>query len=134
MIFVSFIAGLSKVLFKQGRYSEAKYVAEAAINVYTKAGAACSSVFLNLARQTLAKCMIAQERWKEAIAQFDEIDDGMKNERDAFETRFGGDVDWSIALLATGQVTTAMEKLETGLKVTSEQFGQNHYRTGKKEK
>ena len=120
---------LSKVLFKQGRYSEAKYVAEAAINIYTKAGAACSSVFLNLARQTVAKCMIAQERWQEAIAQFDEIDDGMKNERDAFKTRFGGDVDWSIALLATGQVTKAMEKLETGLKVTSEQFGQNHYRT-----
>ncbi|MGD9241444.1 MAG: CHAT domain-containing protein, partial [Desulfobacterales bacterium] len=120
---------LSKVLFKQGRYSEAKYVAEAAINIYTKAGAACSSVFLNLARQTLAKCMIAQERWQEAIAQFDEIDDGMKNERDAFKTRFGGDVDWSIALLATGQVTKAMEKLETGLKITSEQFGQNHYHT-----
>jgi CHAT domain-containing protein len=120
---------LSKVLFKQGRYSEAKYVAEAAINIYTKAGAACSSVFLNLARQTLAKCMIAQERWQEAIAQFDEIDNGMKNERDAFNTRFGGDVDWSIALLATRQVAKAMEKLETGLKVASEQFGQNHYHT-----
>ena len=120
---------LSRVLFKQGRYSEAEYVAKAANNIYIKARAACSSVFLNLARQTVAKCMMAQKRWKEAIAQFNAIDDGMKNERDAFKTRFGGDVDWSIALLATGQVAKSMEKLETGLKVTSEQFGQNHYRT-----
>jgi CHAT domain-containing protein len=120
---------LSKILFKQGRYSEAEYVAKAAINIYIKARAACSSVFLNLARQTVAKCMISQERWKEAIAQFDAIYDGMKSERDAFKTRFGGDVDWAIALRATGQVAKSMEKLETGLKVTSEQFGQNHYRT-----
>jgi CHAT domain-containing protein len=120
---------LSRVLFKQGRYSEAEYVAKAAINIYIKAGAACSSVFLNSARQTVAKCMMAQKRWKEAIAQFNSIDDGMKNERDAFKTRFGGDVDWSIALLATEQVAKSMEKLETGLEVTSEQLGQNHYRT-----
>jgi CHAT domain-containing protein len=120
---------LSRILFKQGRYSEAEYVAKAAINTYIKARAACSSVYLNLARQTLAKSMMAQERWQEALAQFDAIREGMKNERDAFKTRFGGDVDWALALLATDQVAEAKEMLEYGLERTARRLGQKHYRT-----
>jgi CHAT domain-containing protein len=119
---------LSKVLFKQGRYSEAEYVAKCAINKYITHGADCSSIFLNLSTQVLAKSLAAQERWEKAIEQFEAIRDVL-SDLDLFEIRFSGDADWAIALLATGQIAKALEQLETGLEYTSEQFGQNHYRT-----
>jgi len=120
---------LSKTLFKQGRYSEAEHVSKCAINKYVIHGADCSSLFLNLSTQILAKSLTAQEKWEEAIEQFEAIQDGMKNDPDLFKIRFSGDVDWAIALLSTGQTAKAMEQLEIGLINTSQQFGQNHYRT-----
>ena len=120
---------LSKTLFKQGRYSEAEYVAKCAISKYVMHGADCSSIFLNFSTQMLAKSLTAQEKWEEAIEQFEAIREGMKNEPDLFKIRFSDDVDWAIALLATGQSAKVLEQLEAGLEHTSKQFGQNHYRT-----
>ena len=119
---------LSKVLFKQCRYSEAEYVAKCAINKYIIHGTDCSSIFLNLSTQVLAKSLAAQERWEEAIEQFEAIRDVMID-LDLFEIRFSGDPDWAIALLATGQIAKALEQLEKGFAYASEQFGQDHYRT-----
>ncbi len=119
---------LSKVLFMQGRYSEAEYVAKCAINKYITHGADCSSIFLNLSTQVLAKSLSAQERWEEAIEQFEAIRDVMID-LELFKIRFSSDPDWAISLLATGQIAKALGQLETGLEYTSEQFGQNHYRT-----
>jgi CHAT domain-containing protein len=120
---------LSKILFKQGRYWEAEYVAKCAILAYHQMSADCSSIYLNLSKQMLAKSLMAQGRWAEAIEQFEAISAGLKYDPDLFKTRFAGDVDWAIALLATGKNDEAMEQLKTGLKLTSGQFGENHYRT-----
>jgi CHAT domain-containing protein len=120
---------LSKILFKQGRYREAEYVSKCAILKYCQRGTDCSSIYLNLSRQMLAKSLMAQGRWEEAIKQFETIAAGLKNDQDLFKTRFAGDVDWAIALLATGRNTEAMKHLKTGLQPTAEQLGNNHYRT-----
>jgi CHAT domain-containing protein len=120
---------LSKILFKQGRYREAEYVAKCAILLYNQATADCSSFYLNLSRQMLAKSLMAQDRWQDAIEQFEAISVGLKNDPELFKARFAGDVDWAIALLATGKITEARQQLKTGLKLTSGQLGQNHYRT-----
>ncbi|GAF84327.1 unnamed protein product, partial [marine sediment metagenome] len=77
----------------------------------------------------LAKSLMAQDRWQDAIEQFEAISVGLKNDPELFKARFAGDVDWAIALLATGKITEARQQLKTGLKLTSRQLGQNHYRT-----
>ena len=120
---------LSKILFLQGRYREAEYVAKCAILIYNLNSTDCSSLYLNLSRQMWAKSLMAQGRWQDAIEQFDAISVGMKNDPDLFKARFAGDVDWAIALLATGKIAQAMQQLKTGLQHTSEQLGQNHFRT-----
>jgi CHAT domain-containing protein len=120
---------LSKILFRQGRYRESEYVAKCAILLYNQKAADCSSIYLNQSRQILAKSLMAQGRWQEAIEQFETIAVGLKNDPDLFKARFAGDVDWAIALLATGKISEAMRQLKTGLKLTSKQFGKNHYRT-----
>ena len=120
---------LSKILFRQGRFQEAEYVAKCAILKYCQRGVDCSSIYLNLSRQMLAKSLMAQDRWEEAIEQFEAISAGLKSAPDLFKTRFAGDVDWAIALLATGKIAEALQQLKTGLQFTSEQFGKNHYRT-----
>ena len=120
---------LSKILFRQARYREAEYVAKCAILLYNQEAADCSSIYLNLSRHMLAKSLMAQGRWAEAIEQFEAISVGLKNDPDLFKARFAGDVDWAIALLATGRNAEAAEQLKSGLKLTSRQVGKNHYRT-----
>ena len=120
---------LSKILFKQGRYREAEYVAKCAILLYNQEAAHCSSFYLNLSRHMLAKSLMAQERWTEAIEQFEAISAGLKDDPDLFKAAFAGDVDWAIALLATGQNAKAADHLKTAFQLTSRQLGKNHYRT-----
>ncbi|MGD9042940.1 MAG: tetratricopeptide repeat protein, partial [Desulfobacterales bacterium] len=120
---------LSKILFRQGRYHEAEYVAKCAILSYNQMPADCSSIYLNQSRQILAKSLMAQGRWQDAIEQFEIISDGLRSDPDLFKVRFAGDVDWAIALLANGKIAEAMQHLKTGLKLTSRQLGQNHVRT-----
>jgi CHAT domain-containing protein len=120
---------LSKILFKQGRYREAEYVAKCAILLNNQAAVDCASFYLNLSRQMLAKSLMAQGRWSEAIEQFETISAGLKNDPDLFKARFAGDVDWAVALLATGKNAEALQQLKNGLELTSRQLGKNHYRT-----
>ncbi len=120
---------LSKILFRQGRYREAEYVAKCAILNYNQDPTDCSSIYLNLSRQILAKSLMAQGRWQDAIEQFEIISFGLRSDPDLFKARFAGDVDWAIALLANGKIAEAMQHLRTGLKLTSRQLGQNHFRT-----
>jgi CHAT domain-containing protein/tetratricopeptide (TPR) repeat protein len=120
---------LSKILFKQGRYREAEYVAKCAILKYNQAWTDCSSIYLNLSRQMLAKSLMAQGRWQDAIEQFEAISAGLKNDPDLVKVQFAGDVDWAIALLAIGKIDEALQHLKTGLQLTSRQVGKNHYRT-----
>ena len=118
----------SRILIEQGRYSEAESVATAAINPYLS-NTDCSAVFYNLSRQTLARSLVAQQRWEEAVAQFERIKDDMKNEPDVFRLRFSGNTDWALALLALGQTGKATEILNSGLKLTESRLGKKHYQT-----
>lgn len=120
---------LSRILFEQGRYIEAEYTARASINKYLLTGTDCSSVFLNISRQTTARILMAQERWEEAVSQFDAIREGMKDDPEAFEARFSGDVDWALALFKTGRTSAAANMLRTGLDRTSKKLGEKHYQT-----
>ena len=118
---------MSKILFVQGRVRDAEILGKAAVNAYLISNTDCSSVFLNLSRKTVARAMMAQGRWKEALAQFDFIRDGMKNDPDAFDARFGGDVDWATALVVTGRIREAMDRLKVCLERTIKRFGEKHY-------
>ncbi len=120
---------LSRILLEQKRYSEAEYVARAAIAAYLSSNSHCSSIFLNLSRKMIACSMMAQNRWEEAISQFNIIRDAMKNDPEAFEARFGGDVDWATALLLTGQTRAAMDMLRVSLDRTIKRLGETHYST-----
>ena len=120
---------LSRILLELRRYSESEYVAKAAIIFYLSSYTECSSVFFNLSRKILACTMMAQNRWEEAISQFNTIGDAMKNDPEAFEVRFGGDVDWATALLLTGQTRAAIDMLRVSLDRTIERLGEKHYNT-----
>ena len=120
---------LAKILFKQGRYEDSEYMAKAAVNAYLFSGTNCSSVFLNVSRKILAQSLMAQERWDEALSQFEAIRQGMESDPDAFDARFGGDVDWALTLLSVGRIDEAAAMLDKGLERSKRHFGEKHYRT-----
>ena len=120
---------LGRILFDQGRYSEAEEVARAATNALLSTYPQCSSVFLNLSRQMVARALMAQERWEEALAQFDAIREDMKDDPETFETRFAGDVDWALTLLALRRMDEAAAMFEFSLERSRDLLGQENYRT-----
>jgi CHAT domain-containing protein len=120
---------LGRILFEQGRYSEAEEVARTAINAFLSTHPQCSSVFLNLSRQMVARSLMAQERWEEALAQFDAIREDMKDDPETFKTRFAGDVDWALTLLALRRMDEAAAMFEFSLETSRNLLGQKNYRT-----
>jgi CHAT domain-containing protein len=119
---------LSRTLFEQGRYHDAEYAAKASVNAYLSSfDTACSSVFLNIARQTLARSLMAQERWDEAVMLFELVREAMADDPEAFQTRFAGNVDWALSLMATGRTKEAIDMLEVAYDRTVEQLGEKDY-------
>ena len=55
--------------------------------------------------------MMAQGRWQDAIEWFETISAVLKNDPDLFKAGFAGDVDWAIALLATGKIAEEISGL-----------------------
>jgi len=123
---------LARILYEQGRYAEAEYVAKASVNAYLSSlNVECSSIFLNLANQTIARSLMAQGDWDKAVAQFEAIQEAMEDDTEAFEIRFLGNIDWALALLATGRTQEAATMLQQGLQRTEKQLGKKHYQTAK---
>ncbi|MCZ6770939.1 MAG: tetratricopeptide repeat protein, partial [Proteobacteria bacterium] len=120
---------MSKILLEQGRYSEAEFVGKAAVDQYISNGVNCSSLRLNGARQVVAQSLIARDRWADAVAQFEAIRKAMKDDVDAFESGFAGNVDWALALHETGRTEKAAQILQIALDRMRKRVGEKHYRT-----
>lgn len=109
------ITMLAAALFEQGRYADAEKLVRAAIESFVHAGAAQISIHLAAARKALGTALVAQGKWQEALAVYARNREAFKR-RDFLAERFaGGDVDWALALVKTGQAAQAVSMLEARL-------------------
>jgi CHAT domain-containing protein len=121
---------LSRIYMEQNRFEPAFRLADAAERAYIADGAHCSSLYLNLARHAAAEALMGLERWGEALAQYETIRDAMMpHTPEAFESRFSGDPDWALALLAAGRASEAAGMLKIALAEAEDRYGSDHVRT-----
>jgi CHAT domain-containing protein len=97
------------------------------VQEYINAGAACGTIFLNIAEQTVARALIAQGKWKEAAKHFDSIKESLQKSPEAFDARFQGDIDWAYSFILIGRLDEAKQILNLGYEKSNKQFGKNHY-------
>jgi tetratricopeptide (TPR) repeat protein len=118
---------LARVVFEQGRFRDAAVLALAAIDSLEHSGAAPESLPLVEARRTYGATLVAQQRWPEAIVEFEKMQAGL--ERDPLlARRYGtGDLNWAFALVRTGKPDAAQQMLQPMLERTRRRLGEDNY-------
>ena len=120
---------LSRILLIQGRAGDAETMARATLWKYSLELTYCSSLNYNKARIALANALGAQGKWSEALEVFNAVKDGLKNDVETFNAFFANNIDWSIALLHTGQAGEAKLKLLKAIPQSADRYGSDHYKT-----
>ena len=119
---------LSKVILSQGRFAEAETLARATLDIYDKIGIQSDSLQLNKARRTLARTLIYQQRWDDALIEYELIRRDLVENPDTFKNFFAADLDWALALLRAGRPaeaeTIAFRALERLDKLKKRRFKQ----------
>ncbi|MCH7486503.1 MAG: CHAT domain-containing protein [Proteobacteria bacterium] len=118
----------SEVLYEQGRYTEAETVARTTVKMFRGLCTAPENIQLAEARNSLAKTLVAQERWGHALEQYDTIRAAMAKDMDSYDRLFSGTLYKGLALLRTGRTDEAARDLAKALQRTEERLGSKHYR------
>jgi CHAT domain-containing protein len=125
-----YMTQLSRILYEQGRYLDAKYLAHWAIDYLTTSCALPSSVGLTSARHSKARALIGLGNWHEAVREFDKLRQSMVAEPEMFRLQYGSDPDWAVALLKSGRPVEAGKMLAEAYKNSSSRLGADHHRSG----
>jgi CHAT domain-containing protein len=124
------LSQLSRILYEQAHYEDAQYLAHWAITILIDSCADADSVALNSARHAKARALIGLGKWDDALYEFDKIREAMSEVPTLFESRFGADTDWGIALLKTGRAKQAENMFSAAYDITKSRLGPGHYQSG----
>ncbi|OGL20605.1 MAG: hypothetical protein A3K12_06000 [Candidatus Rokubacteria bacterium RIFCSPLOWO2_12_FULL_71_19] len=117
------VSSLSQVIFEQGRYREAELLAVAAVDIYERAGVVPESVTLADARKAVGTALVAQEKWREAIAEFEKRQAGIARGPLLVRKYGAADIDWGLALVKVGEAPRALPMMEASLQRTLRRLG-----------
>ena len=123
---------LARTIVEQGRYAEAEALARASLDIYARIGAPPDSFTMALARSELAASFVGQGGWEAARTEYDAIRRAMASDRDTLDKNVashGLRDDEAIALLKTGHLAEAVERLTVLLDRTRATVGDGHTRT-----
>lgn len=121
------VARLAWVLHSQGRFTDAERVARIASELLDRAGDARASYYPRMVQNQLGAALAAQERWSEAVTQFEKVaeDDGAYR---ASLSRLR-QVDFPLALLRVGRTAEAIPLLRAAVDRRTQSLGAQHYGT-----
>lgn len=117
----------TRLLLEQRRASEAETLARAAIEILEKIGATPDALFLVNARRQLATSFVPRGQYAKALEQYQAMQASASPE---FRHQLaGGDINWALCLVRTGQAEAARAMLEPllerSVKVTGEKSVQS---------
>ena len=117
----------SDILYEQGRYSEAREVAEIALEIFTQLELRSESLNIVNARRARATALSAEGRYREALKELETMKQGLAASPQLL-TRLGrGDIDWALALVRTGRISEAVAMIEPLAVELRARLGADHY-------
>jgi CHAT domain-containing protein/tetratricopeptide (TPR) repeat protein len=120
---------LSGILAEQGRYTEARELADTALDIFLRVGLQPQSLGVADARRARAAALTAEGRYADALAEFERMRAGLAADPALLSQIGRGDLDWVLALARTGQSARAVAMAGELLKETRERLGEQHYET-----
>ena len=126
--FSAFMLGrLAQLFYRKGRYEDARRVAEAAVHIYEHNHSSPRTAALLTARRIHAASLAALQRWDEAQAGFDRLEQDFLSDPTLATQSWLGDLDWGLVLLHYGQVDKAVGMLKLYAEKTAQRVGKEHY-------
>ena len=116
-------AQLASVLLEQGRIADAEYIARTAVQIHNIDCSVPGSLAYTNARKVLARVLAEKQDWRGVIEQIEAVRRGLAKDPATFERQFGGNAEWGLALIHTGQARQGFERFNTSLKRTLAEEG-----------
>lgn len=114
------------ILLAQGRYAEAEQLARAGIDIFRQVGTPDDSLSIYDLRSDLGVALVAQQRYKEALAEFK----GMRNafaSMPSLQVQLArGNAHWALALIETGDPAATVAMLDTLIETSRRWLGAEH--------
>lgn len=124
------LRALVQVIQEQGRFADAEALARAAVDIYEKTGSRPDSVQLAITRGLLAQTLSHQQRYAEALAQYEAIRAGLATDPVQSQRFLGGHVGYAASLLlGAGDADRALEILRVALDRRRRVLGDRHGNT-----
>jgi CHAT domain-containing protein len=123
------LAAFSEILYEQDRYVDAEALAHITVELYRSMCVQRGNLLLAVARNVLAKSLVGQERWQEALAVYEAVRADMASDPDSFQSMSAGNLYLGLALLHTGRTGQAVETLRQALDRSRKRLGDRHYKT-----
>ena len=118
-----------RVLTKTGRLSEARKLAEIAIDILERLGVDNNGYRLNQARHRLATVFIASGEWQQALSAFAQIAAAVKGDDFLLDRFYRYDLDRATALLQINQTGKAGQVTGPAARRLMDTLGSKHFET-----
>ena len=120
---------LSQIFYGRERFEESRRLALTARNMVIDRCIAADALVRAQTRESLARALMAQGRWQEALEEFETIRKEMRTDPETFNRRFGASADWGITLLASNRLDDALSFLDRALAASRVNYGAGHFNT-----
>ena len=120
---------LVEVLVQQGRYRESERLARAVVDIHERTGAAADSFLLARIRGRLARALVLQHRYAEALIEFELSHAALRDDPEALRAALresGENGAYTAALLGAGRVDQAIDLLRSALEQSIRLVGEAH--------
>lgn len=118
--------------YEQGHYQDALDMAKIALDILTQLGASEESLSVIQCRRTMGSALSALEQWQAALQPFEQVRQGLEKDPGLKRLIGGGNLDWAVAMIHTGQALKAQTMLHAMLEKSTQQLGNQHPQTAEK--
>lgn len=118
--------------YEQGRYQDALDMSRIALDILVQLGASEESLTAIKCRRTIGAALTALEQWQAALQPFEQIRLGLEKDPGLKRLVGGGNLDWAVAMIHTGQALKAQTMLQAMLEKSNQQLGDQHPQTAEK--
>jgi CHAT domain-containing protein len=120
---------LSSILYEQGRNGEALETADIGLDIFAKLGLRPESLNVAHARRARAAALTAEARYRDALAELDQMKQGLASSPYLLARLGKGDVDWAFALVRSARAAEAVTMLEPLVADLEQRLGPDSYET-----
>ena len=127
--FGSVVGELGEILLRQGRLQDAAKIMSAGADIMQKAKIPVDSYWMAEVHMRLVEVLTAEQKYDDAMQQFDLAKAGMQQNQYLYENFFARNPALMLALVRSGRIAEAKERISAVHAQNQELLGANHYLT-----